>query len=121
MTAASGLSVLLVEDEFMVALDAEQMLKDLGATKVEVASTFDTAVRCARDGAFDLVVLDVNLNGQLSFPIVATIRQRGIPVILATGYELRGRPGGAPDDVVCLAKPYSAARLEEAVSAALQR
>ncbi len=119
--AAHDLSVLLVEDEFMVALDAEQMLKDLGATKVEVVSTFERAEQAAREGMFNLVVLDVNLNGRMSLPLAEAIKQRGIPVILATGYELRDPSRAGPSGVVCLAKPYSLARLREAVAAALKQ
>jgi len=115
------LSVLLVEDEFLIALDAEQILKDLGAAKVEVASTYEEAEPHARDGRFDLAVLDVNLNGRLSFPIAQAIKERGIPVILASGYELRERELAGLHGILCIAKPYSPARLQDAVRAALQK
>jgi CheY-like chemotaxis protein len=118
MSEAHGLSVLLVEDEFMVALDAEQMVKELGAAAVEVVSTFEAAERRARDGQFDLVLLDVNLNGRLSYPLAEAIGRRGIPVILTTGYELRDQPD-VPRGAVCLAKPYTVQRLKEALSQAL--
>lgn len=112
-----GRAVLLVEDEFMVALDAEQMLHDLGAARVDVASTFEAAERRVTDAALDvtLVVLDVNLNGKLSFPLAALVRQRGLPLVLTTGYELREQAGS----FVFVGKPYTAQRLEDAIRRAL--
>ncbi len=75
MTAASpltplrGLSVLLLEDEFLIALDAEGLLIALGAERVEVVNTL-AAARAALDGeGFDLALLDVNVNGEMSFPV----------------------------------------------------
>jgi CheY-like chemotaxis protein len=117
MNVLNGLSVLLVEDEYLIALDAQQILKDLGAAKVETVPTFDQAVHMAREGQFDLVVLDVNLNGQLSFPIAEVVRQRGIPLIFASGYDLRERTSEF-GDVPCVTKPYSHARLMLALDAA---
>src|SRR5262245_16646304 len=91
MTDLAGLSVLLIEDEFLIALDAEQILKDLGAARVEIVATFDEAQQRAETAQFDIAVLDVNLNGQMSFPIAGTFRRRGIPVVFATGYQLADR------------------------------
>jgi CheY-like chemotaxis protein len=119
MDTLKGLSVLLVEDEYLIALDAEQILKGVGADRVEIVATFDEACSRARDGAFDLAVLDINLNGRPSFPIGEIIQSRGIPLVFASGYDLRSRQhpelGAAP----CVVKPYTAARLREAVIAAL--
>ena len=53
--------VLLVEDEYLIALDAEQMLRELGAQSVEIISTFDGAYKRTQNGQFDVAVLDVRL------------------------------------------------------------
>ncbi len=119
MDPLKGRSVLLVEDEFLIALDAEQILKDLGADRVEVVATFDEACARARDAAFDLAVLDINLNGRLSFPIGEIIQNRGIPLVVASGYDLRSRQYAQLNAAPCVVKPYTAARLREAVIAAL--
>src|SRR5687767_9451298 len=101
MNRLTGLSVLLVEDEYLIALDAEQILKDLGVGKVEIIATLEAAEQHAKDGKFDLAVLDVNLNGKFSFPIADTIGKRGIPVVFASGYELGNRSPLDMADVVC--------------------
>ena len=119
MAGFENLSVLLVEDEFLIALDAEQMLKELGVMKVEIAATYEQAEKRAEAGRFDLVVLDLNLNGKLSVPIAHAFKERGIPVVFASGYELRNRSIPGVDGNVVVNKPYSAERFREALSTAL--
>ena len=116
----AGLSVLLVEDEYLIALDAAEILKGLGVANVETVATFERAEKHAVDGQFDVAVLDVNINGRYSFPIAKTIEQRGIPVVFASGYELRDRATGL-GDVICVTKPYTGERLKSALSAALAK
>ena len=115
----SGLSVLVVEDEFLVALDAEGMIRALGAASVEVAGTFEAAQKQLSEGQFDLVLLDVNLNGQMSFPLGRIAQSRGIPVVFATGYTPHTRSLSDFESGVCLAKPYPPASLTLALKAAL--
>jgi CheY-like chemotaxis protein len=119
MTNFSRLSVLLVEDEFLIALDAEQLLRELGVKSVEIAATIKAAEKRANEGAFDLAVLDLNLNGELSLPIAELLRQRGIPVVFATGYELKNRPLSGFETDVYITKPYTGERLQKALVAAL--
>lgn len=121
MSDVAGLSVLLVEDEYLIALDAEELLKGLGVKAVETVATFESAEKRAEAAAFDIAVLDVNINGRKSFPIAQTIRQRGIPVLFASGYELQDRGIPGLEDVVCVTKPYTGERLKAGLSAALAR
>jgi DNA-binding LytR/AlgR family response regulator len=119
MDRLTGLSVLLVEDEYLIALDAEQILKELGVGKVEIIATLEAAEQHAKDGKFDLAVLDVNLNGKFSFPIADAIGKRGIPVVFASGYELRSRSPPDLADFVCVTKPYTGECLKTALLTAL--
>jgi CheY-like chemotaxis protein len=123
MNDFAGLSVLLVEDEYLVALDAAEVLKELGVETVEVIATFERAEKRAADGPFDLAVLDVNLNGRYSFPIAETIAKRGIPIVFASGYALGegDHLASGLGDTVCVTKPYTRQRLKEALSAALAK
>jgi CheY-like chemotaxis protein len=114
-----GASVLLLEDEFVVALDAEQMLKELGVRHVETAATLSDAERRASEGRYDLAVLDVNINGQMSFGLAESLRARGVAVVFATGYELKGRAVPDVDTSLCVSKPYTSERLRQALCAAL--
>jgi hypothetical protein len=69
----AGRRVLLVEDEFLVAMDVESMLERAG---------------CAAIGpAADAAVLDVNLNGTPVFPVAKALSERGIPFLFTTGCD----------------------------------
>jgi CheY-like chemotaxis protein len=120
MSKLAGISVLLVEDEYLIALDVEQILKALGVGSVEIAANWERATERAGDGRYDLAVLDVNINGRLSFPIAEMLTRRGIPVVFASGYDLRHRVS-AEFDGVCLTKPYTSDRLRDVLSTALAR
>ena len=120
MTSIAGLSLLLVEDEYLIALDAEQMLLDLGAAKVEVVGTFDKAQRRSQEGHFDLAVLDVNINGKLSYPIAENLRRRGTPFVFATGYGIHERPRADFEGSAYVSKPYTKERLRQALCQALR-
>jgi len=119
MTSLAGLSVLLLEDEYLIALDAEQILKQLGAAKVDIVASYSEAEKRAQDANFDIAVLDVNINGKFSFPIAKVIRKRGIPFVFASGYELHDRAASLPEDAPCVTKPYTSDRLKIALIAAL--
>jgi len=106
--------VLVVEDEMLVAMNIEDMLHDIGHEVAGIASRLDAGMEIAREGAFDLAMLDVNLAGDLSFPIADILEQRGIPYLFATGYGRKGVRddyGAAP----VLQKPFRARDLEQAI------
>lgn len=121
MRSLDGASVLLLEDEFVVALDAEQMLQELGVVRVETAATLRDAEARAREGHFDVAVLDVNINGQMSFDLAESLRARGTAVVFATGYELKDRAIPNVDTALCVSKPYTSERLRQALCAALAK
>jgi CheY-like chemotaxis protein len=112
------LRILIVEDEMLVAMNIEDMLLDLGHEVAGLASRVEPALALAREGAFDLAMLDVNLAGQPSFPIADILIERGIPFLFATGYGLKGIAEGYRQHVV-LQKPFRAMDLHQALAAAL--
>lgn len=115
----AGLIILLVEDEFLIALDAQDILVEIGVARVEMASTLELA-RTMLDGArVDLAVFDLNINGEMSFRVAELFAARGIPVVFASGYQLKQPPilNGTP--VPCLNKPYTTEGLRNALVASL--
>jgi DNA-binding response OmpR family regulator len=78
--------VLLVEDEVLVAMYVEDVLSDLGYKVIALATNLDEAIEQAGTKTFDLAVLDVNLAGQMSFPVAAMLREREIPFLFLSGY-----------------------------------
>ena len=116
----TGLSVLLVEDDFMVSMLAEDILVEAGAN-VLLAMQPDPAMAIATRAAVDVAVLDVNLGeGRTSYPIAEVLRDRGIPFLFLTGYDESGLDAqfaGQPK----LQKPYPAETLVEVVRALARR
>lgn len=114
MRAIEGLRVLVVEDEALIALTLEDMLEELGCVVAAVAGVLDEAVAAAETVALDMAVVDANLNGRSARPVVETLRARGAPVLIASGYdaaELARLGLHAP----ALRKPYRLADLERAL------
>ena len=116
--------ILVVEDEPGIALGLEDDLKMEGYD-VEVTGDGAVASRRAREGAFDLILLDVMLPGKNGFEICRELRRAGlrIPILMLTartqeaekvmGFEL-----GADDYVT---KPFSTRELRARVKALLRR
>lgn len=84
------LRFMILDDEIIVALDLEYMLTDLGHCVVGTANRIDRGLKIAQDSSLDMAILDINVRGVLSFPIAEILRNRGVPVIFASGYGQRG-------------------------------
>jgi DNA-binding response OmpR family regulator len=108
---------LVVEDEILVAMYVEDLLTDLGFDVVAVATELEQALPLARDKAFEVAVLDINLNGKLSFPVAEVLRERRIPFLFASGYGSRGLIE-AYKDAVRIQKPFRSRDLALAIERA---
>jgi CheY-like chemotaxis protein len=83
----SGRRVLVVEDEMLVAMLLEDMLADLGCTVVGPAARVEQALAMIETAAsLDAAVLDLNINGQKSYPVADALVAGGVPFVFATGY-----------------------------------
>lgn len=84
----SGRRILLVEDDYFIANELQEELKKLGAAILGPVATVAEAleVLAAHQDA-DGAILDVNLGGEMVFPVVDALRRRNVPVVLATGYD----------------------------------
>ncbi|WP_298956423.1 response regulator [uncultured Methylobacterium sp.] len=113
MTALTGRRVLLVEDESLVAMLAEDMLLDWGC-EVAVAMRLEQALALIEAQDFDLAILDVNLGTARSYPVADELLARGIPFLFATGY---GRHGVDQEyrKAVVIQKPYQASQMRGAL------
>src|SRR5674476_863310 len=83
----SGRRVFVVEDEMLVAWLLEDMLAEIGCAVVGPAGSVNQALAMIGAEAIDVAVLDVNLNGQLSYPIADALTARGVPFVFVTGYD----------------------------------
>jgi CheY-like chemotaxis protein len=90
--APKGTRVLVVEDELMIRMLLEDMLDELGYTIAAQAARIDEALDAAKNAAFDIAILDVNLDGQTIVPVAEALDARGMPFVFATGYGDVGLP-----------------------------
>jgi CheY-like chemotaxis protein len=81
MAKLSGLRALVVEDEGTVALLIESMPEELGCKVAASVPTVPKALIASDAQSFDFAVLDVNLNGQLVFPVAEVLRNRQVPFV----------------------------------------
>jgi CheY-like chemotaxis protein len=90
----SSFRILLVEDENLVALLLEGMLAELGHTVVGPFARLKKGLEMAQSETVDLAILDVNLDGEKTYPIADALAARGIPFAFSTGYgkESLGAP-----------------------------
>jgi CheY-like chemotaxis protein len=104
---SSPRSVLIVEDEPLIAMMLEDFLESLGYLTAGGVDNVEAALARVRQGGFDVVILDVNLRGGAEcWPVADVLRAKGIPFILATGGQVDSLP--APHgDVATLTKPFT--------------
>jgi CheY-like chemotaxis protein len=110
--ALSGCRILVVEDEVLVSWALEDMLAGLGCEVVGPATGVDQGLALVGAGSIDAAVLDVNLNGQRSYPIADALTARGVPFVFSTGYNKDTMPERY-QDFAMLQKPYSRLKLGE--------
>ncbi len=110
----TGLRVLVVEDEALVAMLVEDMLTDLGCTVVGPVSDLDEALAAVAAQEIDCAVLDVNLAGKPIFPVADALKAKGAPFAFASGY---GEAGVREDhkSAPVLQKPFREADLARAL------
>jgi CheY-like chemotaxis protein len=81
-----GRRALVVEDEMLVFMLIESVLADLGLEVLPPAGRLHHALEAARSAEMDVALLDVNLAGEMVFPVAEILAQRAIPFIFLTGY-----------------------------------
>ena len=106
-----GRSVLLVEDELLVAWDLEQMLTAAGVRVIGPASSVSAALQLLKSERPDAAILDLNLRGELVTPVARRLREMSVPFVLSTAYNhLRSEAEEAFSGVENLGKPLPSAR-----------
>ena len=103
---ASSLSILLVEDEPLIAMMMEDIVETLGHRVAGTCDTVSGALEAIERGGFDLAILDVRLRDGISWPVADALADGGHRYILATGGHVEAPPvrhAGAP----VLAKPFT--------------
>jgi CheY-like chemotaxis protein len=110
----AGRRILVVEDEVMVAWLLEDSLAAFGCVALGPAVRVGEALEMIEAEAVDAVVLDVNLNGQMSYPVADKLVLRGVPFVFSSGYgreRLAERYRGFP----MVQKPYHRSEMRAAL------
>jgi DNA-binding LytR/AlgR family response regulator len=111
--ALVSMRVLLVEDNFIIALDLAGLVREAGAEPVGPVASVRDGMAAIEAGGIDAAILDINLGEENALALADELDSRAIPFAFATGYS--------PDDILpperaevpVLAKPYSATEVRD--------
>lgn len=108
---APDTTVLLVEDNVIIALDAEHMLRQIGVADIVVAGGVTSALTALDRQRIDFAVLDINLGDETSVPVAEELLDRGIPFAFASGYGDPNLLSETLRDAPLITKPYTETNL----------
>ena len=115
MKAPAQCNVLVVEDDFMVALLVADNLAELGFKQISQSSTVAKALAWLKGNTADVAILDVNLGREFSYPIAEQLVARSVPFVFATGYADTALPETWRDRPM-LNKPFSLVEMKVALA-----
>jgi DNA-binding response OmpR family regulator len=111
--ALQGLRVLVAEDGWQLAEALQLLLEKMGLNVDGPVATASQAQAVARERLPDVAVVDINLNGEMAYPLMDWLHAQGVPVIVITGYE-EVSPS-VEKFAATLHKPFTAAALAAAL------
>lgn len=109
-----GRKILIVEDRYIIASEMAEHVDRLGGHVVGPSRSVAEAKRLLTGDKIDIGLLDVNLNGEMVFPLAEVMAARGVPFVFLTGYDELPAPWR---DRPRLEKPVNSRRLEEVLVA----
>lgn len=113
----AGSRILVVEDEYFLADDLHGALTEAGAEVLgPMPSVSDANTFIAGESSIDAAILDINLHGEMVFPVADALRERGIPFAFATGYDEAVLPERFAS-VPRIEKPFKSARIAAVLGA----
>jgi len=114
-----GLNVLILEDDFLISCSLEEDIRLLGCSVVGPFSNLARAREAIRHVPVDFAVLDINLNGEMSYPLADDLTAQKVPFLFLTGYGASALPERFRQ---CprVAKPYDPANLSREIRRVVQ-
>jgi nitrogen-specific signal transduction histidine kinase/CheY-like chemotaxis protein len=112
----AGLRVLVVEDESLIGMLAEDLLEQLGCRMVGLVSSLRKAVELAKSAEVDLALLDVDIGGEPVYPVALALQARRVPFLFMSGYGALDEPWRAHPIVQ---KPFDVDQLRREIERAL--
>jgi CheY-like chemotaxis protein len=118
-TELAGLRILLLEDEYLIAMDVDLLCRDHGAAEVIVKRSVDELEGPLGD--FDVAIVDLMLGSHSTVPFAERLRDAGRAFVFASGYAGNDELQDAFPGVRVVGKPYAGNDLVGAVAAAAGR
>ena len=119
--ATTGRLVLVVEDEFLIAMHLELLLQQHGWRVLGPAATVAEALRLLQAETPDVALLDLNLRGELVTPVAEELQARGVPFVVASAYGRAGQMVAAVNGAPVVSKPIDERRLMAVLAQAVPR
>lgn len=116
---ASGVA-LIVEDNVIIAMEAEDVLRGFGFHDCRIAGSVNSALGVLEGADVSFAMLDVNLGKDTSEPVAQALQARGIPFIFASGYGERALQSGQFKGVPVVTKPYGEREMRLAIGRVLK-
>jgi two-component SAPR family response regulator len=113
----AGKKILVVEDEYLLAEDVCELLRECGAEIVGPVSRLEEGIALAESSeSLDCAVLDLNLNGKSAVEIARTLSRNKVGFVFVTGYDAGGIDREF-ENTPRLVKPFDKTKLCHAVQA----
>ncbi len=117
----AGQRCLVLEDEFLIALDLQQILETAGAARVICVSSIADALTQLSRERFTVAVVDMMIDGVPSVAVVNELLQQNIPFVFLTGMSLDAEQARKVPAAPLVGKPYQPDRLISALNQAIQQ
>lgn len=108
-------TVLIVEDNLIIAMSAEVILLELGARHVDTVASVTEALKSIERTKPSFALLDLNLGSENSIPVGTKLFELGVPFIFATGYGERAPIPEELESIPVIQKPYTREVVEKAL------
>lgn len=106
--------VLVVEDEPLIGMDIEDAVEGLGHEVVGPIAELEKALDMATNATLGFAIIDINIRGGHSYPVADMLLNRGLPVLLLSGYSEHALPERLRQEAR-LPKPFTGAQLDKEI------
>ena len=113
-----GCRVLIIEDDVRISMLMQESLMEMGCEVAGTAMLFDDAFDMAASKPFDVALLDISLNGELSYPVAEAMLERNQKFVFVTGHVMETLPSPFQGTPV-LHKPFGLRDLQKVLHMAL--
>ncbi len=107
---------LVVEDNMLIAMQAEEILIDLGSSQCHSAGTVKASLEILDTAPIAFALLDINLGNETCEDVAVRLHSAGTPFIFASGYNEFPAFDGKFDEIPVVLKPYTQADIAKAIS-----